>query len=201
MIQVTGPYSWTVYWALSHLSLAGLVIRPKRGLYQITDLGVKYLTSPDNLRQYVKSKIVEREAAKRSENKESKTSTAEILDLPEETPQEVLNAVYENIRLSMYDAILDTILSKKPYEFEKLVVMLMDKMGYGGQVANAGEVTQATNDGGIDGIIREDVLGLGKIHLQAKRYARKNTISRDEIQKFVGALAVADECEAEYLER
>jgi restriction system protein len=64
-------------------------------------------------------------------------------------------------------------------------------MGYGGQVKNAGEVTQASNDGGIDGIIKEDLLGLGRIHIQAKRYNIGNTIGRDEIQKFVGALAVA----------
>lgn len=64
-------------------------------------------------------------------------------------------------------------------------------MGYGGQVKNAGEVTQASNDGGIDGIIKEDLLGLGRIHIQAKRYSIGNTIGRDEIQKFVGALAVA----------
>lgn len=64
-------------------------------------------------------------------------------------------------------------------------------MGYGGQVKNAGIVTQATNDGGIDGIIKEDVLGLGRIHIQAKRYARNNTVGREEVQKFIGALAVA----------
>lgn len=60
-------------------------------------------------------------------------------------------------------------------------------MGYGGQVKNAGEVTQASNDGGIDGIIKEDLLGLGRIHIQAKRYDIGNTVGRDEIQKFVGA--------------
>ena len=64
-------------------------------------------------------------------------------------------------------------------------------MGYGGVVKNAGQVTQQANDGGIDGIIKEDVLGLGRIHIQAKRYKRDNTIGREDIQKFVGALAVA----------
>ena len=64
-------------------------------------------------------------------------------------------------------------------------------MGYGGEVKAAGEVTQYSNDKGIDGIIKEDVLGLGRIHIQAKRYARENTVGREEVQKFVGALAVA----------
>lgn len=61
-------------------------------------------------------------------------------------------------------------MSKSPLEFEKLVVFLLEKMGYGGQVKNAGQVTKTTNDGGIDGIIKEDILGLGRIHIQAKRY-------------------------------
>ncbi|MFK5949647.1 MAG: restriction endonuclease [Methylococcales bacterium] len=82
-------------------------------------------------------------------------------------------------------------MSKSPYEFEHLVVNLLEKMGYGGQVKDAGSVTQASNDGGIDGIIKEDILGLGRIHIQAKRYSRSNTIGREEVQKFVGALAVA----------
>jgi len=64
-------------------------------------------------------------------------------------------------------------------------------MGYGGQLKEAGEVTKATNDGGIDGVIKKDILGLGRIHIQAKRYDRKDTVGREEIQKFVGALAVA----------
>jgi len=64
-------------------------------------------------------------------------------------------------------------------------------MGYGGEVKSAGEVTQYSNDKGIDGIIKEDILGLGRIYIQAKRYSRENSIGREEIQKFVGALAVA----------
>ena len=107
------------------------------------------------------------------------------------TPQEQLDAAYKSILQSTYDTIIDTILSKSPAEFEKLVVMLLEKMGYGGQIENAGNVTQASNDGGIDGIIKEDVLGLGTIHLQAKRYDTSNSIGREEIQKIVGAIAVA----------
>ncbi|MFY7741542.1 MAG: restriction endonuclease [Flavobacterium sp.] len=64
-------------------------------------------------------------------------------------------------------------------------------MGYGGEIKNSGLVTKASNDGGIDGIIKEDVLGLGRIHIQAKRYKLESTVGREEIQKFVGALAVA----------
>ena len=71
------------------------------------------------------------------------------------------------------------------------MVQLLGKMGYGGQIKDSGEVTAASNDGGIDGIIKEDVLGFGRIHIQAKRYAADNTVGRPDIQNFVGALAVS----------
>jgi restriction system protein len=91
------------------------------------------------------------------------------------TPLEDLGQTYDNIRSATYETILVTILSKSPYEFERLVVKLLDKVGYGGQVKDAAQVTQATGDGGIDGIVKEDVLGLGRINIQAKRYAQENT--------------------------
>lgn len=69
-------------------------------------------------------------------------------------------------------------------------MLLLQKMGYGGEIKDSGLVTSPTNDGGIDGIIKEDILGLGRIYIQAKRYQMKSSIGRDEIQKFVGALAV-----------
>jgi len=86
---------------------------------------------------------------------------------------------------------ISTILTKTPVAFEKLVVSLLQKMGYGGEIQNSGLVIKASNDGGIDGIIKEDILGLGRIHIQAKRYKTDISIGREEIQKFVGALAVA----------
>jgi restriction system protein len=91
----------------------------------------------------------------------------------------------------MYSEILDTILRKTPRDFEIIVIELLQKMGYGGQILNSGRTTNYSNDGGIDGVIKEDILGLGVIHIQAKRYARNNSVGREEVQKFVGALAVA----------
>ena len=116
--------------------------------------------------------------------------TADI-EAEDKTPLQLFSESFDEIKKSIYDEILETVLRKSPREFEHLVVSLLERMGYGGQVKNAGEVTQATNDGGIDGIIKEDLLGLGRIHIQAKRYDIGNTVGRDEIQKFVGALAVA----------
>jgi restriction system protein len=176
-----------VAWALSYLSMAKLVDKPKRGIYRINKLGLEMLTKPDELENFVQVKVRGRASAK---SKDEALDNQMVID-SEMTPQEQLYKSFESIRLSVYDEILDTIISKAPYEFEHLVVKLLEKMGYGGQVKDAGSVTQASNDGGIDGIIKEDVLGLGRIHIQAKRYSRENTVGREEVQKFVGALAVA----------
>lgn len=89
----------------------------------------------------------------------------------------------------MQSQILTTILSKQPREFERLVVKLLQAMGYGGEIKNSGIVTKLSNDGGIDGIIKEDILGFNHISIQAKRYALDNNVGRNEVQSFVGAVA------------
>jgi len=161
--------------------MAGLVQKPKRGVYQISLAGREQLKQPENLNTYIAAHL-----AKRKSNK------LIILDKQTaKTPREELEDSYQLIREAKYNEILDTILNKTPREFEKLVVTLLQEMGYGGKVKAAGQVTQYSNDKGIDGIIKEDVLGLGRIYIQAKRYARNNVIQRQDIQKFVGALAVA----------
>jgi len=174
-------------WALSEVNAAGLVDKPKRGYYKINKHGLEAISAPDLFFQFVKTKL--KEASKKKKTAiQAQPSEEQDNEL---TPQEQLYQSYSDIRSKVYDDILDTIISKSPYEFEHLVVKLLEKMGYGGQVKDAGSVTQASNDGGIDGIIKEDVLGLGRIHIQAKRYSKHNTIGREEIQKFVGALAGA----------
>lgn len=191
-----------VTWALSALGRAKLVERPKRGFYQITKLGQTYLDRKDKIYPLVK----EVDARKRLLNKDKRQNEhvsnerlnnsnadreTESQKLIDSTPSEALDIAFSEILESRYELILDTILSKTPTEFEHLVVKLLGKMGYGDQVSNSGFVTQSSNDGGIDGVVKEDVLGFGRIHIQAKRYARENSISRENIQNFVGALAVA----------
>ena len=170
-----------ISWALSYLNMAGLVQKPKRGVYQISPTGIEQLKSPETLNNTIAEKV-----AKRTPNKKSISNNTQ-----EQTPSEELKASYQLIREAKYSEIIETILNKTPRDFEKLVVELLQKMGYGGEVKAAGKVTQYSNDKGIDGIIKEDILGLGRIYIQAKRYARDSVISRQEIQKFVGALAVA----------
>ncbi len=174
-----------IAWALSYMNMAGLVQKPKRGVYQISQEGVEQLKTPENINSFIATQIEKRETTKKSKTVTTPTSDTNL------TPQEELYDSSFKIRNSVYSEIVDVILSKTPREFEKIVVILLQRMGYGGEVKSAGEVTKYSNDKGIDGIIKEDVLGLGRIHIQAKRYARKNTIGREEIQKFVGALAVA----------
>lgn len=180
-------------WALSYMSMAGLLDKPKRGIYQINDTGRRLLAAPDKLDEFIRERIEARRQEQNAAQAESLTEGDGATDdeASELTPQERLYQSYENIRQSVFEEILDTILSKSPRAFEDLVVKVLQRMGYGGQVKDSGKVTQYTNDGGIDGVIREDILGLGRIHIQAKRYARTKTVGREEIQRFVGALAVA----------
>lgn len=180
-----------ISWALSYLNMGGLLDKPKRGIFKINQTGIDLLKTPERVDKYIEQQLEKRELTR--QKKEATTEEQFILDdsLSELTPQEKLYSSFSNIRKSVYTEILNTILTKTPIVFEKLVVLLLQKMGYGGEIENSGLVTKVSNDGGIDGIIKEDVLGLGRIHIQAKRYKIDSSIGREEIQKFVGALAVA----------
>lgn len=175
-----------VSWALSYLNMSDLVEKPKWGFYQINDDGLKLLKTPEKVNQYVSDKLSEREAPK--QQKKTVISLEDETLNSDYTPAEKLYSSFEKIKKTRKEEIINMILSKTPYEFESIVVKLLQKMGYGGEIKDSGLVTKASNDGGIDGIIKEDVLGLGRIHIQAKRYALTNGIGRDEIQKFAGAL-------------
>lgn len=178
-------------WCISYLKKAGLIARPRRGVYEITQLGKSLLLKPDEIKPYIKAAIKNSIKDQSAQPEQGNLAAANISAPAHTTPHEQLLHAFEEIRATEYELILDTILSKTPYEFEKLVVKLLEKMGYGGKIKDAGQVTKASGDGGIDGIIKEDILGLGKIHIQAKRYRRDLSVGREEIQKFVGALAVA----------
>ena len=121
----------------------------------------------------------------------SRPATAAATDLPESTPtgatpEEAIEAAHQGLRAQLGQELLARILACSPSFFEQLVVELLVKMGYGGSRRDAGERIGQTGDGGIDGIIKEDRLGLDTIFIQAKRW--QGTVGRPEIQKFVGAL-------------
>lgn len=180
-----------ISWALSYLFIAGLVEKPKRGDYKITDKGLTMLSSctDEQINEYVKTTVNAKSPKKNTKIKDENSITTNTNIDNELTPQESLDNSYNNIKQSIQSEILATILSKKPQEFERLVVKLLQAMGYGGEVKNSGFVTKLSNDGGIDGIIKEDILGFNHISIQAKRYALDNNVGRNEVQSFVGAVA------------
>ena len=179
-----------ISWALSYLFIAGLVEKPKRGDYKISLKGLEMLSNStdEQITIYVKNAVLANSSKKIVKSKGCDPMANKSVS-EEHTPQENLDNSYNNIKKSISSEILATILSKKPYEFERLVVKLLQMMGYGGEVKNSGIVTKLTNDGGIDGIIKEDILGFNHISIQAKRYAEHNNVGRKEIQSFVGAVA------------
>lgn len=180
-----------ISWVLSYHALCGLLSRPKRGYYQISELGKQYAQKDKaEIIAFVRKKMAERDKKDRAKNNNLSSSLKNTET--EQNPRELLENSFHSIRQEIYDEILDTILSKSPYAFENLVMALLQKMGYGGKVENSGEVTKKSRDNGIDGIIREDVLGLGQIFIQAKRYARDKTVSRADIQSFAGAMNNTD---------
>ena len=174
-----------ITWALTYLKSAGLVQKSARGVYEISEIGRTQLGNPNTIPNFIKKKN-SRTPIKNKGKKQDNNVNENLI-----TPQEELYASSTAIKNAVCDEIIENILSKSPREFEKLVVALLQAMGYGGEIENSGEVTKYSNDKGIDGIIKEDVLGLGRIHIQAKRYAKENAVSRNEVQGFIGALAGA----------
>ena len=184
-------FSDRISWALSYLFIAGLVEKPQRGDYKISEKGLTMLSSytDDQINSYVKKEVNANSSKKSTQSKATNSASLHIENKDERTPEEELTDSYNRIKRNMQSQILTTILSKQPQEFERLVVELLQALGYGGEVKNSGVVTKLSNDGGIDGIIKEDILGFNHISIQAKRYALDHKVCRDEIQSFVGAVA------------
>lgn len=178
-------------WAISYLKNSGLVVVPQRGLYKITEEGIKLLEkniSEITTRFLKEQYLAFREWMKPRKNNISEDDSSGQPDdnLDNKTPDELIQSGYESIRRDLANELLETIKKNPPAFFENLVVDLLLKMGYGGSRREFAEVTKASHDGGIDGIIKEDKLGLDKIYIQAKRWTQN--IQRPEIQKFAGAL-------------
>jgi restriction system protein len=174
-----------VGWARTYLKKAGLLAAPKRGFIQITDRGLQLLKENPNridnrvLRRF--PEFLEFQSVKSEEAKES-TEMAEELD-----PQENMEAGYQRIRRQLSSELLSRIKGCSPAFFERLVVELLLKMGYGGSRKDFGEAVGKPGDRGIDAVIKEDKLGLDMVYIQAKRWDTSQVGSK-EIQAFVGAL-------------
>jgi restriction system protein len=176
-----------VAWAKSYLVQAGALESPRRAHFKITERGRELLAQGHNkidikvLSQY--PEFVEFHSPTKQDKS---TPLIHQEDSTSETPEEVLQKSYQSIRNELAGEILERIKANPPSIFEKLVVDLMVAMGYGGSRSDAGKLVGQSGDEGIDGVIKEDRLGLDEIYLQAKRW--EGTVGRPEVQKFVGAL-------------
>lgn len=180
-------YDNRIGWTRTFLKKAGLIESPKRGVFLLTKEGVDLLIeNPAVINDNFLRRYESFELFYNSDNSQTKTSS---INSTEDTPQDELDKAFKKISAALEDELLSEIMKQTPIFFEYLVVKLLEKMGYGGSLGNAGTVTKQSGDEGIDGIIREDKLGFNKIYIQAKRWDLNTTISRPEIQKFVGALA------------
>lgn len=178
-----------VHWAGTYLRKAGLLQSTGRARFIITERGYNVLNSnPPHIDNHFLRQFSEFNEFQSRSNVEKATDTDNGNIKSDETPQEILYSSYKALREQLIQDLIDTILTCSPTFFEQLVVDLLVAMGYGGALENAGEVTQASRDGGIDGIIKEDKLGFDVVAIQAKRYSEDNPIGRQVIQSFAGSL-------------
>lgn len=187
--QIGPTYINRIGWAITYLKKAGLLSSPSRAYYQITDEGKKIV---DHNVTDLNSKYLKRyDSFLDFQNLSHKDigKKTEVNSQSECTPLENIINSFELLKKNTCDELLNKILEQSSDFFEQLVVNLVVSMGYGGSIEDAGKATKKTNDEGIDGVIKEDKLGLDNIYLQAKRWQKGNVVGRPEIQKFVGALA------------
>ncbi len=166
--------------------MAGLLESPRRGVFKITPRGLDVLQkNPPSINLKYLFQFPEYVNFRNTKRTKAETDDSENNHLAA-TPEETLENAYEKIRQDLAVDLLQRMKSCSPAFFERLVVEVIVKMGYGGTRQDAGKAIGKSGDGGIDGIIKEDKLGLDTIYIQAKRW--ENTVGRPEIQKFVGAL-------------
>lgn len=183
-----------IYWTKSYFSKAKLIENTKRSHFKITERGLRFLSTHNSDITIRDLKAIDefKEFNKGTNSEEPKSKVKEnvTIDISEEaqTPLEKLEETFQFIQNELATELLEKIRINSWQFFEDLVIDLMIKMGYGGSRSKAGKSIQRSKDEGIDGIINEDKLGLDVIYLQAKMWQTETTISRPEVQKFVGAL-------------
>ena len=180
-----------VGWAKTYLKKAGLIDAPKRATFVITELGLQTLKeNPDRIdAKYLRKFPAFLEFVHAGKTESEGEGEAISQEITAQTPEENLDKAYQRIRKSLADELLAKVIDLSPAFFERLVIELLVKMGYGGSIKDAGKAIGKSGDEGIDGTIKEDRLGLDIIYVQAKRWKTGNVVGRPEIHKFVGALA------------
>lgn len=179
-----------VAWAIFYLRKAGLLETPKRSYVRITKTGLDALKrKPEHidlrtLKQY--PAFVEFRS-KRSDESPGTTAADDLAEASMRTPRELLEQSYQQLRAELASEIVEALQTAEPGKFERIVVELLVRMGYGGNLADAGRAIGRSGDEGIDGVIKEDHLGLDSIYVQAKRWQGKS-VGRPDLQQFAGAL-------------
>lgn len=183
-------FNYRLQCAATYLRKAGLLESTGRGAFRLTSQGAQVLhTNPLAInRVFLMQFPAFVDFITRSQPE--RAADAEPTDYleTEHTPKELIHILYVGIQKELADEILDTILASSPAFFERLVVDLLVAMGYGANRANAAKTLGRTGDGGVDGYIQEDKLGLDVVYVQAKRYARQNVVGRPLVQAFIGSL-------------
>lgn len=187
--QVADRVSWTI----SYFMQAGLIDTPRRGNYKINEKGEKFLLEHEN--GFNKDDLMRitsfaNFARRRNTDVENIPQKHSNVIEKEDTPTDLIADAYGQINTSLAQDLLSKVLELSPAFFEKLVVELLVKMGYGGSFEDAASVTQYSRDDGVDGVIKEDKLGFDTIYIQAKHYDRKNIVGSKDIRDFIGALNI-----------
>ena len=183
------------YWAIVYLNKAGLITRMARGRYEASPRGHEVLSErPSRITIAYLNRYPEFASFRSPEGKDSTASIEPAIVAgggqtgPSGTPEERLEAADRDLKAEVAATLLTRLQALSPMTFEQLIIDVMVKMGYGGSRRDAAERLGRSGDGGIDGMIREDALGLDTIYLQAKRYADDNSVGAPAIQGFAGAL-------------
>jgi restriction system protein len=181
-----------VAWASTHLKEAGLLIKPRRGVSRITEKGSAVLR---DYRERVDMSVLEQfpeyvDFRTRSSGRRRVTQPASQAQLPvsAETPEETIDAAYREVQTALAEELLSRLIERDDRFFEEVVLDVLVALGYGGSKPDAAERVGRSGDGGIDGVIREDTLGLDAIYVQAKKWAPERSVGPREIREFLGAL-------------
>ena len=176
-----------VHWAKFYMTKAGLIDSPKRGVFAISAAGRQLLaTNPARIDVEVLKRIPAFVDFYNQAGDE--TQPARIATASDATPEEQIDAAHAILAKALKTELLARVLEQSPFFFERLIVDLLVAMGYGGSHEDAAQQLGKSGDGGIDGVIDEDRLGLDRIYVQAKRYAVGSSVGRPEVQGFVGSL-------------
>ncbi|MBQ8784751.1 MAG: restriction endonuclease [Alphaproteobacteria bacterium] len=185
-----------ISWAKSYLVQAGLLEIVGRGLFTATKEGLSLLSkNPKDINNKTLEKYPSFNAFKKrsKRTKENTDNIVENSDLDELSPEEAIHQSLENLNSSLANELITRILKANPTFFENLIIKLLVAMGYSNNTDEGWEHTGKTGDDGIDGVINQDVLGVDKIYIQAKRYADNHSVTAGDLRNFIGAL---DMCRA-----